>query len=144
MRRVCVCSFMLFALTSLPAFAADVGRIKTSTGAAHIERAGQRLPAAVDTPVRASDTVVTGANGSVGMTFIDNTRLAAGPNTTLVLSQYSFDQTTHVGRMDTQLKRGTLAIVSGRMVKGAPEAMTVTTPSVVLGVRGTEFVVSAE
>jgi len=32
--------------------------------------------------------------------------------------------------------------VSGKMVKQSPEAMTVRTPSAVLGVRGTEFVVT--
>ena len=39
---------------------------------------------------------------------------------------------------------GTLAVVSGRIAKKAPQAMTVRTPSAVLGVRGTEFVVSVD
>jgi hypothetical protein len=34
-------------------------------------------------------------------------------------------------------------VVSGRIAKQSPEAMTVRTPFAVLGVRGTEFAVSA-
>lgn len=132
------------ALAAPAAWAADVGRVKTVSGTVHIERGGQRLPAAVDTRVQPADTVVTGPNSSVGITFLDDSRLAAGSNSALVIDRYAFDQTTHAGTMDATLKRGTLAIVSGRMVKQSPGALTVTSPGLVLGVRGTEFVVSAE
>ena len=39
--------------------------------------------------------------------------------------------------------RGTLSVVSGKLAKRSPDAMTVRTPSTILGVRGTEFVVRA-
>jgi len=52
-----------------------------------------------------------------------------------------FDSTTHAGQFDTSLKRGSLAVVSGKIVKQSPEAMRVRTPSSIMGVRGTEFVV---
>ena len=42
------------------------------------------------------------------------------------------------------LNRGTLAVISGRIAKQSPEAMTVRTPTAILGVRGTEFVVKVE
>ncbi len=94
--------------------------------------------------MRAGDTVVTGASGSVGITFIDNSRISAGPGSTLVINRYAFDQTTHAGTFDTTLRRGTLAVASGRLAKQSPEAVTVRTPTMVLGVRGTEFLVHAE
>jgi hypothetical protein len=146
MLRTCLYAFLLCApaLAVPAAGAADVGRVKLSSGPVHIERAGQRLPVAVDTPVHAADTVVTGANGSVGITFIDNSRMSAGPDSTLIINRYSFDPSTHAGEFDTTLKRGTLAVASGRLAKQSPEAMTVRTSTMVLGVRGTEFVVQAE
>lgn len=144
MLRTCLYAIVLGALAIPFARAADVGRVKVSQGTVHIEREGERLAAGVDTPVRASDTVVTGANGSVGITFIDNSRISAGPNSTVVFNRYTFDQTTHAGAFDTTLKRGTLAVASGRLAKQSPEAMTVRTPTMVLGVRGTEFLVLAE
>ena len=84
----------------------------------------------------------TGADGSVGITMRDNSLLSAGPNSILALERFEFDPTTSQGRFDATLQRGTLAVVSGRIAKQSPQAMTVRTPSAVLGVRGTEFVVS--
>ena len=144
MSRLLKVMLLSCAFVAAPSWAAEVGRVKTVTGVVHIERSGQRLPAAVDTALRASDTVVTGPASSVGITFADESRIAAGPNSTLVIDKYVFDSTTHAGTMETTLKRGMLAIVSGRMVKQSPQAATVRTPFLVLGIRGTEFVVSAE
>jgi hypothetical protein len=95
----------------------------------------------VGTPVRESDTLVTGADGTVGITFSDNSLLSAGPNSVLAIDRYAFDTTTHAGRFDASLKKGTLAVISGKMVKQSPEAMRVRTPTSIMGVRGTEFVV---
>ena len=73
----------------------------------------------------------------------DNSLLSAGPNSILSLDRYDFDPTTYQGRFDARLQKGSLAVISGRIAKQAPDAMTVRTPSVILGVRGTEFVVSS-
>ena len=132
------------AMLSTTAFADGVGQIKSAKGAVHIERAGQKLPATVGEKVLQSDTVVTGADGSVGITFIDNSLLSAGPNSTLTIEHFAFDPTTHGGAFDTRLSRGTLSVVSGKIAKQTPGAMTVKTPAAILGVRGTEFVVRAE
>jgi len=122
--------------------AADIGQIKVSKGQVSIEREGRALPAAVGTRVQTADVVRTGADGSVGITMDDDSLLSAGPNSVLSLDRYAFDHTTSKGRFDASLNRGTLAVISGRIAKQAPDAMTVRTPTAVLGVRGTEFVVS--
>ena len=127
-----------------PALASDVGQVKTAKGTVHVERDGKRLPASVGMPIRQSDALVTGADGSVGVTFSDNSLLSTGPNSVLVVDRYSFDSTTHAGRFEASLKKGTLAVVSGKMVKQSPDAMKVRTPAAIMGVRGTEFVVQVE
>jgi hypothetical protein len=129
---------------AMSAWANEVGQIKVAKGAVHVERDGQKLPAAVGMPVRQSDTLVTGADGSVGVTFTDNSLLSAGPGSVLVIERYAFDSTTHAGQFDASLQKGTLAVVSGKMVKQSPDAMRVKTPSSVMGVRGTEFVVKVD
>jgi hypothetical protein len=126
------------------AWADDVGQIKTVRGAVHVERDGQQLAAAQGMWLRQSDRLVTGADGAVGVTFLDNSMLSAGPGTVLAIDRYSFDSTTHAGHFDTSLQKGTLAVVSGKIVKQSPGAMRVRTPASVMGVRGTEFVVSVE
>lgn len=122
-------------------YAGDVGQIKNLRGSVHVEREGQRLVATPGMGVQQADVLVTGADGAVGVTFLDNSLLSIGPDSALAIDRYSFDSTTHDGHFDASLKRGTLAVVSGRLVKRSPEAMRVRTPSTIMGVRGTEFVV---
>ena len=123
---------------------AEIGQIKSAKGQVAVERKGQVLAGQVGMLLELSDVLKTGADGAVGLTMRDNSLLSAGPNSILALERFEFDPTTSQGRFDTQLRRGTLAVVSGRIAKQSPEAMTVRTPSAVLGVRGTEFVVSVD
>ncbi len=129
---------------AFPAAASDVGQVKVVSGAVHIERDGQRLAAQPGTGVRQSDVLVTGADGSVGVTFSDNSLLSAGPGSVLAIERYAFNPTTHAGKFDASLRRGSLAVISGKMVKQSPDAMHVRTPASVMGVRGTEFVVRVD
>ena len=124
--------------------AAEIGQIKTAKGQVTIERDGRTLPAAVGTRLQSADVVKTGADSSVGITMDDDTLLSAGSGSVLSLDRYAFEPTTGQGRFDASLNRGTLAVISGRIAKASPDAMTVRTPTAILGVRGTEFVVSAE
>jgi hypothetical protein len=126
------------------ASAAEIGQIKIAKGQVSVQRAGQTLPAVAGMRLEAADVVKTGADGSVGITMTDNSLLSAGPGSVLALDRYAFDTTTYQGKFDATLRQGTLAVVSGKIAKQSPEAMTVRTPSTILGIRGTEFVVSAE
>ena len=123
--------------------AAEIGRIKVAKGGVTIEREGSAVPAAVGARVQTSDRIRTAADGSVGITLDDDSLLAAGPNSILSLDRYAFDPTTNQGRFDAALNKGTLAVISGRIAKQSPDAMTVRTPAIILGVRGTTFAVSA-
>lgn len=129
------------AAMAVPALAADVGEIKVAKGVAHVERGAERLAVKPGMPIRQADKVVTGADGTVGITFTDNSLLSIGPNSALAIDKYVFDSTTHAGQFDSTLSKGSLAVVSGRIVKQSPEAMRVRTPSAIMGVRGTEFAV---
>lgn len=143
MRHVAAVAILALAMTGF-ARAEDVGQIKVAKGAVHVERDGKVLPATVGMPIQQSDKLVTGADGSAGITFTDNSLLSAGPNSVLVVDQYTFDTRTHVGQFDASLKKGSLAVVSGKMVKQTPGAMRVRTPAAIMGVRGTEFVVQVD
>ena len=132
---------LLFGLAAA-AGASEIGQIKVAKGQVAIERQGKTLPATVGARLQTSDVVRTGADGSVGITMDDDSLLSAGPNSVLSLDRYTFDPTTNQGRFDTSLNKGTLAVISGRIAKQSPDAMTVRTPTAILGVRGTEFVVS--
>jgi hypothetical protein len=126
------------------AAASEIGQIKTAKGSVTIERDGRTLPGTVGARLQNADVVKTGADSAVGITMDDDSLLSAGPGSVLSLDRYAFEPTTGQGRFDASLNKGTLAVISGRIAKGSPDAMTVRTPTAVLGVRGTEFVVSSE
>ncbi|HXF77988.1 MAG TPA: FecR family protein [Usitatibacter sp.] len=136
-------TWVAIALLSLaaPAFAADVGLVKVSKGSVQIQRGAEKLPAPVGAAIQPNDVIVTGADGSAGVTFIDNSLVSVGPNSVFAIDKYSFDTTTHQGEFQGNLRQGRLAAISGKMVKQSPESMKIRTPSAIMGVRGTEFVV---
>ena len=138
MRWIIAVSLLGLATLSL---ANDVGQIKVMAGTVYLERDGKRIPAQVGMAVRQSDSLITGFDGTAGVTFTDNSLLSVGPNSTLAIDRYAFDSTTHAGQFDASLKKGSLAVVSGKIVKQSPGAMRVHTPTSIMGVRGTEFAV---
>jgi len=129
---------------AIPALASDAGLIKVSKGNVQIERNGAKMAAPVGASVQTSDVITTGADGSAGITFTDNSLVSVGPNTVFAIDKYRFDSTTHAGEFEGSLKKGRLAAISGKMVKASPESMKIRTPSAIMGVRGTEFVVQVD
>ena len=129
---------------ALAALADDVGQVKSVRGSVQVERGGQRLAVEPGMNLRASDVLHTGVNSAVGVTFLDNTMISAGPSSILEIERYAFNSTTHAGHFDASLRKGSIAVVSGKMVKQTPGSMRVRTPSSVMGVRGTEFLVRVD
>ncbi len=136
---------LIFACGSLPvanACAADViGVVKTLKGVVHIERAGRSLDVAVGSEIYSSDRIVTGPQSSVGITLRDNTLLSEGANSVLELNNFAFNTTTDDGALDATIRRGSLAVVDGKLAKANPDAVRYSTPTTTLGVRGTEFII---
>ena len=141
---VTVCLLIVVPMAVVPATGDEIGQIKTVTGEVTIIRSTVQQPARVGDLLEVSDTLVTGAESSVGVTFIDNSRLSAGPHSRIELQQFRFNPTTQEGESLTEVKRGTLAIISGQIAKQSPDAMQVKTPTTILGVRGTKFVVQVK
>lgn len=142
MFRTMIAAALLVAIAP-PAFA-EVGRVKSATGAAAIERARTRVPVAPGTKVLEGDVLVTGGNGRISMTFVDNTRFSAGPNSRVAIDEFKFNRTAGTGTFVTRLDRGSLAVSSGRIAKSRRDAMKLRTPKSLLGVRGTRFVIEAK
>ena len=134
----------VIAITFGAAAAAEIGQIKNVNGQVFLTRNSAQQPAKAGDLVDQSDIITTGANGSVGITLIDNSRLSAGPNSRIELKQFRFNPTTQEGESVTEVRRGTLAIVSGQIAKRSPDAMKVQTPTTILGVRATTFAVKVE
>jgi hypothetical protein len=120
---------------------AEIARVKSSSGIAIVQRGAAHLPAATGQELQPGDYLVTGKNGRISLTFIDNTRFAVGPNSRIAVSKFEYDRTRQQGSFITQVDRGSLAVVSGKIAKSGRDAMQVRTPNSLLGVRGTRFIV---
>jgi hypothetical protein len=135
---LCLVSAVGAAEMELPA-----GRVKRSQGSVTVERAGQTRAVEVGTPVYVGDRVRTAADGAVGITLSDDTLLTAGPGSTLLINEFRFNTTTNDGNLLATLLKGTLSVVTGLIGKQAPQNVSFKTPTVVLGIRGTEFIIEA-
>ena len=141
--RILLIGLAVFVVSTVQVCSAleNIGQIKTITGAVFLIRDDSRSMAKPGDLLQQADVVETGADGSVGMTFIDNSRFSAGPNTRIELNRFQFNPTTHEGEFVSDINRGTLALVSGQIAKRSPEAMKIRTPTTILGVRGTMLAV---
>jgi hypothetical protein len=130
-------------LTVAPARAEGprIGQVKTVKGEAAVVRGNERYKAAPGDPIYARDVIETGKNGSIGITFVDNTVFSAGPDSEVALDRFRFDSPAGPNDMFAEMRRGTLSVVSGEITHGAPGALKIKTPTALLGVRGTTFAV---
>lgn len=142
MRAFGIGAVLAFALAQ-PAWA-DIGRIKLTSGPASIERGGKLLPLKPGFVVETGDTLVTGARGKAGITFIDNTRLSAGPGTRMTFRTFDYNDTTQKGRFVSFLKKGVVAIISGRIARNDTQAMRVETPKNIFVIRRARVVLNVK
>jgi hypothetical protein len=129
------------ALVSASPAWANIGRIKSASGGAFVERAGKVMGIKPGFVILPGDALVTPAKGKIGVTFVDNCRIAAGPNSRIVIKAFDYNDTTQTGRFVTEIAKGTFAIVGGLIAKSGPSAMQVRTPKALFAVRGARIVV---
>lgn len=120
------------------------GMVKTVSGQAFLEFNGQRAVAALGMPVYVGSRLVTLPGSTLGVTFRDETVVSIGPDTQLVIDQYLFAPRKGEIGLVASLARGTLNYVSGQIAKLRPDGVSINTPTGMIGVRGTQFVVRVD
>jgi hypothetical protein len=128
------------ALSTAPVAAQDAvpaGHVKIAAGAAYIVRHNTTIPAKPGDAVFATDTLRTQANGAIGVTLADDTRVSLGPDSEMRLERYVFAPADGALGMVLNFVRGVAAYVSGRMAKLSPDSVRLETPAAIVGVRGT-------
>ena len=140
-----VAAFVLVGALATPAVAQDrpvAGKVKVSSGAAFIVRDGAETPAQLGQVVYESDGLRTGADGKVGVTLNDDTRLSLGPNSELKLEGFTFAPADSNFSLVLRFIKGAATYVSGRIAKLAPDSIRLETPAAIIGVRGTTLAIS--
>lgn len=121
-----------------------VAQVKVARGIVQLERAGQRFPAPVGLRLKENDTLLTAANGSVGVMFNDNSVLSMGPNGEVLLERYAYDSTTYQGAFDAFVKRGAVSIEAGNLAQAQPDAVRLKTPQAAVSGKTQQFAVHVE
>jgi hypothetical protein len=120
------------------------GRIKVVSGSVSVVRSGVTSPATANQVLFEADTLRTGADGLVGITLNDDTRLSLGPGSEARLDQFLYSPAAGQVGLVLKIVRGFIAYVSGRIAKFSPDAVKLETPNAIVGVRGTTLAFRVE
>ena len=95
-----------------------VGQI-TAASEAHLQRGVMQSPATPGLLLYVGDVLTTvGTESRVAVTMVDQTKLALGPKSRLVLRQFRWDVRSQQGHAVAELPTGTLAVQSGGWANG--------------------------
>jgi len=141
-RLFLLCFFLLS--TGASANEEPIGYVKTVTGDASVTIAGKKVKAEAGSAIHQGSVLQTGAKSSMGVTFKDETVMSFGPDTVFTVDEYLYAPAQGKLKLGSKLTKGSLNYVSGVIAKLRPDAVTVTTPSGTIGVRGTQFLVKVE
>lgn len=121
-----------------------IGHVKNVSGEASITTGEKKIKAEVGSPVHQGSRLETGKKSSMGVTFNDETVMSFGADTVFTVDEYLYSPTQGKLKFGSKLAKGSLNYVSGVIEKLKPDAVTVGTPSGVIGVRGTQFLLKVE
>ena len=108
-----------------------------------IQRKNQTLTGAKGTGVEMADAVRT-AQGKVGITFDDNTKVQVNENSKLVIDDFVYDAKKGTGKLALNMALGTVRYASGQIAKNNPQSVGINTPSATVSVRGTDFTATVD
>lgn len=134
------------AAATAPAWAQQpvAGSVKNVAGAAYIVHAGQQLPAVLGQSVSEADTLKTGADGRLGVTLKDGTRLSLGRDSEMHLAAFAYSPAEGQLGLAIKVLHGVTSYISGRIAELSPSAVKIETPTSVIGVRGTHLLIGVD
>ncbi len=125
--------------------AGAVGKVGLVLGRAYIQSPGDsRKPAKVGSLIQAQDRILTESNGHVHVQFLDKALVSVRPDSRLEIVSYQYNPNRpESSAVKFNLEEGVTRSISGNAAQSAKERFRLNTPIAAIGVRGTDFVVSA-
>lgn len=121
-----------------------IGYVKSVSGEASVTSGAKKIKAEVGSPIHQGSVLQTGKKSSMGVTFKDETVMSFGADTVFTVDEYLYAPVQGKLKFSSNLAKGSLNYVSGVIEKLKPDAVTVGTPSGIIGVRGTQFLIKVE
>ncbi|MEM6616942.1 MAG: tandem-95 repeat protein [Pseudomonadota bacterium] len=113
-----------------------IGAVQSAEGVVTVERAdGTTVALQVGDPVFQNDVVITGAQGAVGIVFLDETVFTMTANARFILNEMIYNPGGSDNSLVVDVLQGAFVFVTGEIAGSG--GMTVETPVATLGIRGT-------
>ena len=139
-----ILSLLLVASAALAQDGTGAGRVKVASGAAFVVRDGRAIAATPGQVVLEADVLRTGADGRLGVTLNDDTRLSLGPTSEVRVDRFAYASADGGLSLVLKFVRGVTTYVSGRIAKLSPDAVRLETPAAIVGVRGTTLAIRVD
>ena len=97
-----------------------------------------------DTKIYFGDTIIVKAQSNAQILLLDETTLTIGEKSEITIDEFVYDPQSKVGKIVSNIKIGTVRIITGEISKKNPDNLEVNVPTGSVGARGTEFVVVTE
>lgn len=140
-KKLIAAALLACAANGAAALEGPIGYVKTASGDAQVVDGGKPVKAQPGTPLQTGSLLKTGKAASMGVTLKDNTILSIGPDTEVSVDEYLYAPSRGELKLGASMGKGSLHYASGVIAKLKPEAVALKTPSGIIGVRGTRFVV---
>ncbi|WP_152057542.1 FecR family protein [Aliarcobacter butzleri] len=118
---------------------ANIGTVSLVEGKATILRNGQTLGANLGDKIENKDVISTQVNSKIKITFIDNTIVTIGKESSLNIEEYIFNTSTKEAKTELNVLKGAFHTITGEIGKVNPDKFKLKTKSASIGIRGTEF-----
>lgn len=116
-----------------------VGNVAKISGTAVVTRNGVPVELKQGDRLLKGDVVQTGADATIGISFVDGTALGLASNARIVLDEMTYDPNGSSNSSLLSLIQGTITLVAGHTAKFGN--MRVETPVATMGIRGTAIIV---
>lgn len=119
-------------------FADPIGDIIEQTGKGALTRNNQEFVASVDQDILLYDLLNTG-NGRMAVQFLDNSNLRLTEHSRVIIDEVIYDPNPSKSKMTMRFAMGTARFTSGLSANMNKANINITTPTAVIGIRGTDF-----
>lgn len=116
--------------------AVEIGEAVKVVNQVNVFSAGSAVQMKVGSTIRTMETVATGDKSSSQFTMRDDTRLAIGPNSQVLLDKFIYDPNPELRQVVLTGLKGAMRFVTGN---NPSKTYTIKTPAATIGVRGTMF-----
>ena len=140
-KTLIISAFILLSFVTITSANEFIGVIAAGVGEI-INQKNEKL--STGSKIYFGDTIVVKAQSNAQILLLDETALTVGEKSELTIDEFIYDPQSKIGKIVSNIKVGTIKIITGEISKKNPDNLEVNVPTGSVGARGTEFVVVTE